>query len=180
MEKWKTIPGYEGRYEVSDLGSVRSLDRKDTRGRRRKGRVMSLRRQPSGHLTVSLCNGQQRSFPVHRLVLLAFVGPCPDGMEACHENDVPDDNRLANLRWDTRSANVMDSVRNGLHFMASKTSCPQGHPYTEENTYTYPTGRRACHECRRAYREEHREERRAKGREYMRRKRAALRSEKAA
>jgi hypothetical protein len=50
---------------------------------------------------------------VHVLVLTAFVGPCPDGNEALHFNDIPDDNRLSNLRWGTRSQNNHDAIRNG-------------------------------------------------------------------
>lgn len=176
-EQWLPIAGYEGIYEVSDLGRIRSLDRLDARGRRRTGRMRSARRQPSGHLTVSLCRDRsQRVFLVHHLVLLAFIGPRPAGMEGCHRNDIGDDNRLENLRWDTRSANALDCVRNGGHAMANKTHCPEGHPYTPANTYVYPAGNRACRECRRIYREAHAEERRAKGREYMRRKRAATKS----
>jgi hypothetical protein len=106
------------------------------------------------------------------------VGPRPEGLEGCHWNDDPTDNRVDNLRWGTRSANVLDSVRNGTHHMARRTHCPQGHAYTPENTYLYPPdGRRACRECRRIYRETHAEERRAKGREYMRRKRAEVKAE---
>lgn len=173
METWLPIPGYEGIYEVSDRGRVRSLDRLDSRGRRRKGRLRRLIMQPSGHFTVSLCReAEHQGFLVHHLVLLAFVGPRPDGMEGCHWDDNPANNHLANLRWDTRSANVRDSVRNGTHHMARATHCPQGHEYTPENTYQYPQGNRACRECRRIYREEHAEVRRAKGREYMRKRRA--------
>lgn len=180
-EQWRAVVGYEGIYEVSDLGRVRSVDRIDARGRRRRGRSRSLVRQKSGHLTVSLCkDGVHRQFLVHVLVLSAFVGPCPVGMEGCHWNDDGSDNRLENLRWDTRSANVADSVRNGTHHMARVTHCPEGHEYTPENTYRYPAGNRACRECRRLYRELHAEERRAKGREYMRRKRAKASDGKAA
>jgi hypothetical protein len=50
---------------------------------------------------------------IHRLILETFIGPCPEGMECCHKNDVPTDNRLENLRWDTRSNNVKDAFRNG-------------------------------------------------------------------
>lgn len=50
---------------------------------------------------------------IHRLVLEAYVGPCPKGMEACHKNGNPFDNRLSNLRWDTRSENQRDTVRHG-------------------------------------------------------------------
>lgn len=172
-EEWRTIPGYEG-YEVSDLGRVRSIDRLDARGRRRKGAMLSQALQKSGHLTVSISGGgSRRTVGTHVVVLEAFVGPRPEGMDACHWNDVPADNRLSNLRWDTRSANVRDSVRNGNHPMANRTHCPKGHPYTDENTYRYPGGNRACNECRRIYREENAERRRAWNREYMRKKRAA-------
>ena len=52
---------------------------------------------------------------VHRLVLETFVGPCPDGMETCHNNGIHTDNRLENLRWDTHSNNQKDSVKHGTH-----------------------------------------------------------------
>ncbi|HET6910528.1 MAG TPA: NUMOD4 motif-containing HNH endonuclease [Mycobacteriales bacterium] len=173
IEEWRSIAGYEGRYEVSSLGRVRSIARIDTRGCRRREKLLSLRRAVSGHLAVALYgDDSRRGFLVHHLVLEAFVGPRPVGMEGCHWNDDPADNRVENLRWDTRSANQRDSVRNGTHRMARVTHCPQGHPYTPENTYAYPAGNRACRECRRIYRETHAEERRIKGREYMRRKRA--------
>ncbi len=174
MERWLPVVGYEGIYEVSDQGRVRSLDRIDTRGHARREKVLRPRKTTRDHLAVALYADSVRTdFQVHRLVLEAFVGPRPAGMEGCHWNDIPTDNRLENLRWDTRSANVADSVRNGRHAMANRTHCPQGHPYTPENTYTYPRGARACRECRRIYREIRREERRSKGREYMRQKRAA-------
>lgn len=53
-------------------------------------------------------------FQVHRLVLLAFVGPCPEGMEACHNNGDRRDNRLENLRWDTRRKNIQDREKHGM------------------------------------------------------------------
>lgn len=52
---------------------------------------------------------------VHRLVLEAFVGPCPEGAEGCHNNGNNMDNRLDNLRWDTHSNNVFDAVKHGTH-----------------------------------------------------------------
>lgn len=64
-----------------------------------------------GHLRAQLGKGRHQL--VHRLVLTAFVGPCPDGMEACHNNGSPTDNRLCNLRWDTRRANQADKVLHG-------------------------------------------------------------------
>ena len=124
-EIWKPVVGFEGRYEVSDLGRVRSLDRFEVYTRRdqysgrdlvitRKHRGRLLRPGPrqSGHLSV-LLGREEGSRSVHSLVLEAFVGPCPEGHECCHDNDVPDDNRLGNLSWGTRSKNLLDAVRNG-------------------------------------------------------------------
>jgi hypothetical protein len=68
-----------------------------------------------GRLSVKLCrDGVIHKFAVHRLVLTAFVGPCPDGMEACHFPDPSSANcRLENLRWDTKQGNMADKVRHG-------------------------------------------------------------------
>jgi hypothetical protein len=110
-ERWLPVPGYEGSYLVSDRGRVASLRHSD--GPRREPYML----KPSkcaGRPVVSLCGGRPpRRESVGRLVLLAFVGPCPPGMECCHANDDPWDNRLENLRWDTRRANVADARRNG-------------------------------------------------------------------
>lgn len=72
-------------------------------------RELRPRRQKGGYCYVSI-NG--KNVGVHVLVLEAFVGPCPPGLEACHWNDVSDDNRLENLRWDNSEGNWDDRVRN--------------------------------------------------------------------
>lgn len=160
-EQWKPIPGYEGIYEVSAQGRVRSIDRLDARGRRIRGRVLKPETNRYGHLQVGLWSGGEKCKAyVHRLALLAFIGPPPEGMEGCHNDGNPSDNRLENLRWDTRSANMLDKVLHGTHHHANKTHCPAGHEYTEANTYVYSKSRggldrqcRACHRERiRAYR----------------------------
>lgn len=175
-ETWRTIPGYPN-YEVSSSGKVRSLDHVCNRGRTHVGRLLTARLQPSGHVTVAVYHdGARRNVGIHTLVLEAFIGPRPEGMEACHWNDIPNDNRLENLRWATRSENCRDSVRNGSHHMARKTHCPKGHEYTAENTYMYPQGRRACQTCRQDYRDRNLERRREWNREYSRRKRIERRA----
>ena len=77
----------------------------------RSGRPLTPGPDRFGHLYVKLqCpDGKERRVAVHRLVLLAFVGPCPEGMECCHGPGGPADNRLTNLRWDTRGANRLDA-----------------------------------------------------------------------
>lgn len=115
-ENWKDVPGYEGRYQVSDLGNVRSVDRrvrlvahgKETT-RHSPGCVLRPGTAQSGHLTVAL--GKGNSQWVHRLVMLAFVGPCPEGCEVLHLDHRPTNNTLANLKYGTRGENVaMDYV----------------------------------------------------------------------
>lgn len=174
------MPGYEGLYEVSDLGQARSLGRFSASGHRRKGKLLAQTPNESGHRKVTLFNQQAKKiFGIHVLVLLAFAGPRPPLHEACHWNDDPADNRLGNLRWGTRSENLRDCVRNGHHGMANKTHCPSGHEYSLANTYVRPSGDRSCRECsrtqRRLYNEKNREERNAKNNERRRQKAAQKR-----
>lgn len=157
-ERWRPIPGREG-YEVSDLGRVRSLDRwivaADGKRRFFRGRILKTRPFPrTGHRMVSLKAGSVgTSFRVHVLVMLAFVGPRPDGMQTCHNNGIAHDNRLTNLRYDTASSNVRDSVNHGTQANIRKTHCKQGHEFSPENTLTVPTRtgvQRKCRTCSRA------------------------------
>ncbi len=118
-EVWKDIPGYEGAYQVSSLGRVRSLDRvvvtKSGVERRMPGKILSPGQYEKGkgksHLSVVL--GRRKFFPVHHLVLLSFVGPRPTGAVICHNNGNPKDNRLCNLRYDTQRENAKDVYRLG-------------------------------------------------------------------
>lgn len=159
-ECWLPVVGFEGVYEVSDQGRVRSLDRQvpHWRGGTQFSRGVVLRPvvKSSGRHFVTLSQGERRvQRSVHRIVAEAFLGSCPESLEVCHWNDDPSDNRLSNLRFDTHSANVLDKVRNGIHHEANKTHCPQGHPYVGENLVVRPKhGRsesfsRECRECNR-------------------------------
>lgn len=96
---WKPIPKYVGVYEVSHNGEVRRVDRKAFR-------TLKPYKNTHGYLIVSLSlNGQVKDYSVHSLVLKAFVGDCPDGLEINHINGVRDDNNLNNLEYVTRSDN---------------------------------------------------------------------------
>ena len=105
MEVWKLVPEYDGKYEVSDQGRVRSFQRNP------QGRILRPGRMPGGHLSVALGRGNSQC--VHKLVLLTFVGVAPDKHECRHLNGDPADNRLENLCWGTRSENIKDAVRHG-------------------------------------------------------------------
>lgn len=116
-----------------------------------KGRILRPQVNSTGRLHVNLhgLDGRERLANVHTLVLETFVGPRPQGMEACHANDDPTDNRLVNLRWDTHRSNTRDEVANGNHRNARKTECHRGHEFTPENTLIISGGRRNCRQCRR-------------------------------
>lgn len=148
-ETWLPIAGFDGLYEVSSAGSVRSLDRLDSQGNRIKGRELSADARPSGHLRATLSQqGKTYRFWVHRLVLEAFVGPRNAGQEACHYDGNPQNNRVENLRWDTKSANARDRIRHGNDRQSRKTHCPRWHEYTPENTYLHNDRKwRRCKTC---------------------------------
>lgn len=150
IEEWKGVPGYDDAYQVSDLGRVRSIDHLVFNGQGhfvRRGRV--LRTQLSKPKQYVIVNLRNRNIPVHRLVLLAFVGEPAAGDEARHLNGNNQDNALSNLAWGSRAENALDMVRHGTHVQTRKTHCPQGHPYDEENTYRRGS-RRSCLTCKRA------------------------------
>lgn len=115
-EDWRPVVKFEGLYEVSDRGRVRSVDRVIPHRKygqmNARGQVLRLRQHPDGHLRVNLSKSSAvLTRWVHVLVLEAFVGPCPAGMEGCHFDGDPTNNALANLRWDTREGNWHDRKR---------------------------------------------------------------------
>ncbi|MBM4587599.1 hypothetical protein GS507_05245 [Rhodococcus hoagii] len=149
-ESWRPVPGYEGSYEVSNHGQVRGLDRYGSDGRRVAGRVLTPgRHHRDRHLQVNLCkDGVARTTLLHRLVLEAFVGPCPDGSVACHWDDDPDNNHVDNLRWGTLEDNARDAVRNKKTPASTMTHCTRGHAFAGDNLAR--GGRRRCLACVRA------------------------------
>jgi len=108
MERWENVVGTFGVYEVSNLGRVKSFAVSPD------GRILKpiISKGKYKRTTVTLCNQKQHT--VGRLVLTAFVGPCPSGMECAHKNGDPTDNRLSNLRWSTPAENEQDKARCGL------------------------------------------------------------------
>lgn len=116
-EVWRPIPTYEGLYEISNLGRVRSLPREETTEgrhrvavvRKRKGSLLSLR--GGRYKTVVLYkNGRGRQFTVHRIVALVFLGHPPEDLsEVNHIDEDKHNNCVWNLEWSTRKENALHS-----------------------------------------------------------------------
>ena len=156
IEEWRDIPGYEGLYMVSDEGKVWSIPREIVRSDGIRSKV------PGGTLKGELVrgypavnirnNGKGKVAYIHRLVMLAFIGPRPDGLYVCHNNGDRTDNRLQNLRYDTPSENSYDRCRHGTDHESNKTHCKRGHPLEFPNLVpsTLKNGSRSCLACSRA------------------------------
>lgn len=157
MTAWRDVVGYEGYYQVSDNGQVRSLSRTIPHARKGSihipGQAIRQHRATNGYPSFVLNrDNQKRTFHAHRLVAEAFLGGSRfEGAQVCHNDGDVDNNHVLNLRWDTGSANQLDTVRHGAHWLASRTHCANGHPFTSANTRTRPcpTGGavRHCRAC---------------------------------
>lgn len=154
-EIWKAIPGHEY-YECSNIGRVRSIDRTvwNNGGRSPhwcslKGRVL---RQSThkGYRYVSL--GRDHKTQVHILVMATFVGPRPEGVDVCHNDGNPENNRVDNLRYGTHSENMMDCVRHGRNRESTWTYCKRGHLLADPNLRKKDCGRGQCLSCMKATR----------------------------
>lgn len=153
-EEWRAVPGWEGMYDVSDQGNVRSLTRTISKPGwgpfTRKGRIL----RPDiakGYLRVTLQNkgaGRADRRLLHHLVLEAFVGPQPDGMEARHLDGIRTNNTPGNLAWGTRVENAADRDRHGnMRRALNRGHCAHGHPFNEHNLGFDAKGRVRCKQC---------------------------------
>lgn len=167
QENWRPVPGYEGAYEVSDLGRVRSLPRIIMRANGIPQKIHGRMLKPyvaNGYPTVRIAkggdrgNGQTRL--VHRLVAFAFLEPGPEGTEVCHIDGDKGNPRASNLYWGTRAENLADSIAHGTwnNQNVGKTHCIRGHEFTPANTYVWKTHRicRACNVIRERLRQQRR------------------------
>ena len=146
MEEWKAIPGYEGLYEVSNMGNVRNV---------RRNTLLRLSKTNNRYVRVSLCkNGIKTGLTVHRLVAEAFI-PNPDNLpEVNHKDEDKTNNNVENLEWCDHKYNMNYGTRN---IRAKETAIKNG----------YYTGL-SKEEYRKKYRDKNKEKIREKQREYMR------------
>lgn len=119
--EWRDVVGYEGLYEVSSAGAIRSLTRTVRSGNQHgpmlktyQGRDKAIYTDPDGYQGIALCkDGIQKTCRVSRLVLSAFVGAPGVGEEACHVDHDQANNALDNLHWGTRQANEDEKTASG-------------------------------------------------------------------
>lgn len=107
-EIWKDIPGYEGLYQASNLGNIRSLPRNAT-----KGKLLSFSKSKNGYYHIILSkNNNQKTFNVHRLIMLTFYGK--SNLQIDHIDGNKQNNNLNNLEYVTNSENMKRAYKNGL------------------------------------------------------------------
>lgn len=130
-EIWKDIPDYEGYYQASNLGRIKSLERliwvspskNGKKGYFRKQKERILKSSFGRHLHLSLWKENiLYQANLHNLVLLTFKGPRPDGLYGCHKDDDPMNNNITNLYWGTPKENSLDKKINGNQAFGSETN----------------------------------------------------------
>lgn len=139
--EWREVPGFPD-YQVSDEGVVRSFRRYPA------GRTLKESADDKGYFRVNLRtrDGGVATAFIHRLVLLAFVGPSE--LMTRHLDGDSEKNSLTNLAYGTQLENMADMLRHSRCHNANKTECSRGHTFTDANTYVHPSnGRRSCRTC---------------------------------
>lgn len=126
MEQWKDVVGWEGYYQVSNQGNVKSLKRKGVTAfgeRDYAGYNLNPVKCKNGYIAVNLTKqGLRNQKHIHVLVLEAFIGERPYKYDACHNNGIKTDCKLENLRWDTRSNNHKDKIAHGTYQSGDKAN----------------------------------------------------------
>jgi len=108
QEVWKTIPDYNGRYQVSNTGKVRSFFKHP------EGYELKQSVHKDGYRLLTLAkNNKDKSYHIHKLVTEAFYGPCPEGLVVRHIDGNPANNNLWNLAYGTPSQNNQDALKHG-------------------------------------------------------------------
>lgn len=160
-EIWKPIVGYEGRYEVSNMGRVRSIDHINYTHNRFnecvshvKGRILKLgNNRGYKHVRLSLPNGIYKIFLVHRLVAESFVPNPLNRPQVDHINTNPSDNRASNLRWTNQSENLLNEITRKK--ISDNTKMQMLDPRARENISLKNKGSKRSAESRKKMSESH-------------------------
>lgn len=161
MEIWKDVPIFGNKYQASNLGNIRTKAHVVKKyspffnkiiEQNYKQRELKPVASKDGYYRVHLgVNGEKKSYSVHRMVLMAFVGIPLNGYEGCHNNGIPSDNRIENLRWGTKEENAKDRIKHGTYKRGAEhhmygTSMNQK---LKEKLIKFHTGRKASEETKR-------------------------------
>ena len=115
IEVWKDVIGYEGIYEVNNLGIIRSVERLDNSGHKRKSKILGLVADRDGYIKVHLClQGKARYHFVHRIVATAFIDNPERLPQINHKDENKANNKVENLEWCTAKYNINYGKRNIL------------------------------------------------------------------
>lgn len=121
MEQWRNIIGYEYKYQISDYGNVRSLNRMSFDNRQLKGKQMKLNKSKSGYLIIELSNENVRkTFNVHRLVAIHFLENPNNYPQVNHKDGDKSNNNYHNLEWVNNSMNIKHAIETGLNQVRTK------------------------------------------------------------
>ena len=133
-EEWRDVAGYEGRYQVSSMGRVKSLERKDCLGRTVKERVLKPCDNGRGYLYISLSDGtgEHKRHYIHRLVGEAFVSNPLEKEDVNHKDENPSNNHASNLEWLTHKENLNYGMRNERVAKANSKPVAQ---YTKDGAF---------------------------------------------
>ena len=159
IEEWRPIEGYEGLYEVSNTGRVRSLDKYDSMNRFLRGRILRLFTDGLGYLRAQLySNSKRKSFLVHRLVAQAFI-PNPDNLpQVNHRDENPSNDNVDNLEWCDGKYNVNYGTRiDRIRDIRLKNGTYTGLSKEEYRKKRYQEKKDKINERRREYYRENRE-----------------------
>ena len=159
IEEWRPIEGYEGLYEVSSYGRVRSLDKYDSMNRFLRGRILRLFTDGLGYLRAQLySNSKRKSFLVHRLVAQAFI-PNPDNLpQVNHRDENPSNDNVDNLEWCDGKYNVNYGTRiDRIRDIRLKNGTYTGLSKEEYRNKRYQEKKDKINERRREYYRENRE-----------------------
>lgn len=140
-EEWRRI-AVAPDYEVSNLGRVKSFKGAEPR-------ILRPGTNPLGYHNYTLYVDCRPLFTTaHTLVMAAFIGPRPSGLDIRHIDGNPGNNAVTNLKYGTRSENALDMRAHGTNVNLNKIACPANHPYNDANTYVWADGSRHCRTCR--------------------------------